>query len=805
MTADQTQVTGAAADGLDQHYRLLVENASDIVYEVGADGFVLWASPSVSRVMGWEPEDIIGRRPWDLVHPDDVPVAVASMSRVNATSADTRLEIRLRDRTGRYHWMSAAGHPVLRDGVVTSHVVGLRDVTDEHDARALMEAVFNSALEPHVLLRSVRDVGGTIVDFEYADANDIACAHMRMGRETLVGVRIRSIYPEPAATETIEMYAGVLESGALVLDDWAYPHQQPGKERSYDIRGVAVDSDVVSFAWRDVTDRHAAARSLMASEEQFRLVAENAYDVIMRSDLDGAITWVSPSVRTVLGWEPAEWVGRRARDLIHPEDVEAALGAIQAAVASGDESATIELRYRNRDGGWRWMRVVGKIIRAADGTIVSGIDSLRDIQSEIETRSRLAFERDHDLLTGLANRGRTLSMLEAALIEDGRGAFVLLCIEIDDLAAINEAFTHTAGDRVIVEVTDRLVSLVGSRERVTRSGDNEFCVLMPDTGTGSYLLDRLTRLQQALDGAVEIGPQVIDVTVSIGIALATDGDPVGLLRDATAAAHQARAKGGNRWEFLDPEVSHEVRQRLVVQTGLREALARGEVRAWFQPIVALADGSLRGYEALARWIKDDGTIVPPDAFIPVAEHTDLIVTLDHAMLRQALEAMAGLPADLHVAVNIAGATLTSPDLYDVTLMELARTRVSPQRLHLEVTETSLVHVTGDVLARMRSLAQLGVVWWVDDFGTGYSSIAHLRDMPVRGLKLDRSFTSGIDADPMRVRLAQGLVGLADGLGLGTVAEGVETEAEAAVLVAQGWQLGQGWLYGRPRPEATLSL
>jgi EAL domain-containing protein (putative c-di-GMP-specific phosphodiesterase class I) len=269
---------------------------------------------------------------------------------------------------------------------------------------------------------------------------------------------------------------------------------------------------------------------------------------------------------------------------------------------------------------------------------------------------------------------------------------------------------------------------------------------------------------------------------------------VGLLRDATAAAHQAQARAATGGSS-----STQCRTRCASSSCRpdREALARGEVerrssRSWRSPTAAC------GYE-LARWIKDDGTIDAAGRRSSMTEHTGLIVTLDHAMLRQALEAMAGLPADLHVAVNIAGATLTSPDLYDVTLMELARTRVSPQRLHLEVTETSLVHVTGDVLARMRSLAQLGVVWWVDDFGTGYSSIAHLRDMPVRGLKLDRSFTSGIDAD-MRSG-CPGTVGFADLLGLGTVR--VETEEAAVPWRRAGSSARAGCTAGCV--QATLSL
>jgi PAS domain S-box-containing protein len=401
------QVTGAAADSLDQHRFWAPPTSSTR----SAPTDVLWASPSVSRVMGWEPEDIIGRRPWDLVHPDDVPVAVASMSRANATSADTRLEIRLRDRTGRYHWMSAAGHPVLRDGVVTSHVVGLRDVTDEHDARALMEAVFNSALETRAAAFR-RDVGGTIVDFEYADANDIACAHMRMGAG---GNRrhIRSIRAAAAGRSDVRRRA---ESGRCARR-LGLPHQQPGKAQLRHPR-CRRRPDVVSFAWRDVTDRHAAARSLMAPEEQFRLV-ENAYDVIMRKRLDMPSHGV-PVGADGPGLGACRVGGQAGSDRIHPEDV-GARSERSRQRWPGDEA-----RHQRSATATRWWM-------ALDAG--QGRSSVRRTEPSSRDDSCATSSRDRDAVaSGLrarprpAHRLRTaapLSMLEAA-IEDGRGAFVLL-------------------------------------------------------------------------------------------------------------------------------------------------------------------------------------------------------------------------------------------------------------------------------------------------------------------------------------------------------------------------------------------
>lgn len=558
--------------------------------------------------------------------------------------------------------------------------------------------------------------------------------------------------------------------------------------------------------WRDIqaevearNARVAAEQEMAASEARYRLIAENALDVVVQADANGVISWVSPSVTEVLGWDPAELVGRRQKSLVHPDDWAEVMAVQQRLLADGTGAGYVEERYLARDGGWRWVGVHGRALRDEHGAIIGGIDAIRDIDAEVETRQQLAFEVNHDSLTRLWTRDWLLSQM-AQPVDGGAGGRSLVCVGVDRLNEINDAFTHTAGDRVLIAVADRIVGSVDGSALVARTADNELSLLLSDPIGRSELVDFIARLQVRAAGSVSMGTQDIPVTVSIGIATDVDSSPIELLRDASTAMHRAKDSGGDRWEFANPHLAEEARQRMLIQTGLRDALAAGQIQAWYQPVVTLPDGRLRGYEALARWIREDGTVVPPDEFIPVAEQTGLIVDLDRSILRQSLKAMTWLPSDLHVAVNLSSAALVLPDLVERVTQELAAAHIPPGRLHLEVTETSLVHVTPSVQTGMRELANLGVHWWVDDFGTGYSSIAHLRDLPVQGLKLDRSFTHEITgADPTSLRLAQGLAGLAQGLGLDTIAEGVETQPEADVLAAQGWELAQGWLFGRPQP------
>jgi EAL domain-containing protein (putative c-di-GMP-specific phosphodiesterase class I) len=291
--------------------------------------------------------------------------------------------------------------------------------------------------------------------------------------------------------------------------------------------------------------------------------------------------------------------------------------------------------------------------------------------------------------------------------------------------------------------------------------------------------------------------------VSVGIATSgTTGsrDAEHLISTAGTAMREAKQQGPDRTAFVDAALEGAAARRLAVEGLLRLAIPRGELRPWFQPVVAIGSGQVIGYEALVRWFRPDGTIVQPNDFLPVAERSALIVDLDRSILRQSVAALRTLPRGQHVAVNASAASLGDPTYPALVEELLAESGVAPGRLVLEITETALLQGLRDVRTTVERLAAVGIRWYVDDFGTGYSSIAHLRDLPVAGLKLDRSFTVGIgEGDATCIRLAQALAGLADGLGLDTVAEGIETEEEEAYLSAQGWRHGQGWLYGKAAP------
>jgi EAL domain-containing protein (putative c-di-GMP-specific phosphodiesterase class I) len=239
---------------------------------------------------------------------------------------------------------------------------------------------------------------------------------------------------------------------------------------------------------------------------------------------------------------------------------------------------------------------------------------------------------------------------------------------------------------------------------------------------------------------------------------------------------------------------------------LPQILGAGELDVHGMPVVSLIDGTILGVEVLARWRTPDGRLLLPAEFLPRVDEAGLWVDLDDAVLAKSFEAAATLPRGMRIGVNLSAASLSRPDLAESLLAELETAGVDPGRLHLELTETSVLRVNDSVTSAMEQLAHAGVRWWVDDFGTGYSSISHLRDLPITGMKLDRSFTAGItDRSTRNARLALGLAGLAAGLGLDTVAEGVETRQQAQLLAEQGWQMGQGHFFGAAVEITTINM
>lgn len=583
---------------------------------------------------------------------------------------------------------------------------------------------------------------------------------------------------------------GIHDSALLKLDHWY---------RMAPLMSVSL------LAYWLATQRQRDRVLRQSADQRYRLLAENSADVVFQGNREMRFEWVSPSVHSLLGFKAVWMVGRRFNEFILPDDrwrMEAIILQVRQGVP-----ACFEARFLKARGGSRWLSVTTRPLFDADGVVSGWVGRWHDIQPEIDGRLRLVRAEHRDPLTGLATRASTLAALQKALDQHGESLVILavLNIGLDGLTRVNDALTHAAGDQLITTIAARITRAVGSSGRVGRSTGDEFIVVLPGLSSGVDASLAADRIRLACQGAVVLDDTRIDPTVSIGIATGRQGDDShDLLRDASLAMRLAKADGRDRHAFVDAELAGAARRELTLQDEIRVGLAEQEFVAWFMPIVSLETDAVVGYEALVRWLRADGKTIDPGIFLPIADRSHQITLIDASVLAQAIAALARLHESISIAVNVSARSLLRNDYATAVAETLAAADVTPSRLHLEITETAVLRITEPIQMSILQLAALGVRWYVDDFGTGYSSISHLRDLPIAGLKLDRSITTGLAAGHFKsVRLAKALLGVAEGLEIDSVAEGVETPIEAALLNAQGWKHGQGLLFGAAMPLALI--
>jgi diguanylate cyclase (GGDEF)-like protein len=427
-----------------------------------------------------------------------------------------------------------------------------------------------------------------------------------------------------------------------------------------------------------------------------------------------------------------------------------------------------------------------------------------------ELMGQLRHEALHDALTGLPNREHLRRHLASALddVAEGRadGAAVMI-LDLDDFKEVNETLGHQEGDRLLTEVGTRLSSAVGQAGTVVRLGGDEFAVLLPDTADESRVLRIGRRILQALEQPIALDGLEIEVTGSLGVALAPAhaDDPAALLKRADIAMYDAKTSTRGL-RLYEPELDTDHPRRITLVSELRSALQAGEIEVHVQPLLRISTGTVTGTEALARWSHPELGSVAPDYFIPIAERSGLIGLLTSRMLDRSLAACAEWRAagnDLGVAVNLSARSLQDADLVEEVARLLRRHDVPADRLTLEVTESSVMADPPRAVALLHQLRDLGVRLSVDDFGTGYSSLSYLKRLPVHEVKIDRSFVAGLTEQGEDMVIVRAIIDLGHHLGLEVVAEGVEDQATWDLLAAMGCDLVQGWHLARPMPTAEL--
>ncbi len=543
--------------------------------------------------------------------------------------------------------------------------------------------------------------------------------------------------------------------------------------------------------------------------EAQRIAGIGSWDLDLRTE---TVIW-SDELYRIFGVDPASFepTFETILSLVHPED--------QAMMASGlDQSLArrepfrFDYRVPLPDGGEHWVRARGRLILDEAGELVGMQGTCQDITDRKQAEAALTHNALHDPLTGLPNRALLLDRVEVSLARSARvdKSVAVLFLDLDRFKLINDSRGHTAGDVVLQAVAERLRAAVRPSDTVGRLGGDEFVVVCEDAVTVWEATILGERLIQIVQEPFEVEGGEIFVTVSVGIAIAeATASADELLRDADVAMYQAKQRGGARCEFFDEAMRTEAARRLETATALHRALERNEFETFYQPIIDLNSGGIVGVEALVRWNHPERGLVPPAAFIPLAEEQGLIVPIGATVLDEACRQWVRWRSEfpgrdpLVLNVNISVRQLHSPEFMESIRAVLQAYGVDPSVLCLELTESVLIN---DIEAQRHTLAalrSLGVGLAIDDFGTGYSSLTYLKRFPVNGIKVDQSFVAGLGRDAFDSAIIESVIELAHAVGLHVTAEGVETAEQLCRLQALGCDFAQGFYFARPQPADEL--
>lgn len=565
-------------------------------------------------------------------------------------------------------------------------------------------------------------------------------------------------------------------------------------------------------------------RQLSQREQLFRLISENAADMIALVDVNGRRLYNSPSYRKVLGYSSKELLTTSSSQQIHPDDLPKVRAAAEEARRTG-VGQRLEYRVRHKDGHWLVLESTASAIRNEKGEVEKLVIVNRDITERKRAEERLEHTALHDGLTDLPNRTLFLERLQRSFDRARKNPnyrFAVLFVDIDGFKVFNDTMGHGVGDGLIIEISRRLGNCLRFEDTLSRPaakpgggfhqgdevlarlGGDEFTILVGSIQDPSDAMRVANRIQDAL-GPFTVEGREVFISASIGIALSTTPRATAeeLLRDADIAMYRAKTLGKSRCEFFDQEMHTKAVTRLDLETDLRRAVDEQEFRLHYQPIVQLETGRIAGFEALVRWQRTPQCLVFPDSFIGIAEATGLIVPLGKWILREACREaqlwQARYPQDpaLSVTVNVSPRQFADPQLVSDINEALDETGIDPSRLHLELTESAAMADPARTNQILSQLKNLGIEISLDDFGTGYSSLGRLRRFPVDVLKIDRSFVTHMDSDAEARQITRLIIEFAHTVNLQVIAEGIENTAHIDHLRSLGCEFGQGYFFSKP--------
>jgi diguanylate cyclase (GGDEF)-like protein/PAS domain S-box-containing protein len=546
-------------------------------------------------------------------------------------------------------------------------------------------------------------------------------------------------------------------------------------------------------------------------EQQHAAVALNTIgEAVLAIDAAGNVTYLNAIAEQITGWALHDAVGQplsRVWRIIDATTREPLADPVDHAIARERAGIRAQNWLARQDGTETAVESCHSVIHDRAGRVIGAVIVFKDVSDARATSLQALYLAQHDSLTDLPNRVLLNDRLLQAIAQARRHGFTLavLSLDVDRFKNVNDSLGHAIGDTLLQSVAQRLAASIRGSDTVSRHGADEFVLLLPEIADANDAAVSAQRIITELAAPHDIGRHQLHVTSTIGISIypADGSDPETLIRCADTALHQAKASGGNTYQFFEPRMNERAVERQAIEAGLHRALGGDEFLLHFQPKIALETGAMTGAEALIRWVHPERGLMYPNEFIPIAEDSGLIVPIGQWVLREACrQARAWIDGDrlpVRVAVNISAVEFRHPLFLDNVRRILFDTGLDPSHLELEVTESSLIQNPQSTSLVLQGLKDLGVQVAIDDFGTGYSSLSYLRRFPIDVLKIDQSFVREITGDAVAGSLVCAVINMGNSLGHRVVAEGVETEEQFAFLRGRQCGEGQGYYFSRPLP------
>jgi diguanylate cyclase (GGDEF)-like protein/PAS domain S-box-containing protein len=815
-------------EDLGESYRTLttlMANLPGMVYRSrnDKDWTMEFVSEGCRNLTAYSPEDFVSHRHISyaqLIHPEDRESVWEAVQAALRTRQSFHLAYRITTAKGEQKWVldqgcgvfAPTGDLLALEGFIIDISERIRAEQAVRENNTLLENVFST---PYVMIAYLD------TQFNFIRVNQAYAADEKREPDFFAGKNHFDLYPS-AENEAIFRWA--VETGEAFVTH-ASPYEFPGRgitwwdwsltpiKEAGAVIGLVMLLVNVTDRFRQVTEQKQAEAALRESEAKFRTLFESANDAILLMQDD---CFVDCNQRTlemfgcqrheIVGHSPIEYSPELQPDgrLSH----EKALEKIRAAFDGDPQS--FEWQHIRRDGTAFAAEVSLNAIELRGEHYLQAI--VRDVTERMQAQQRLQHQAHHDALTGLPNRALFIERLNHALTRARRNKrpLAVLFLDLDRFKNINDTLGHDTGDSALYVTSERLRSCVRDGDTVARLGGDEFTVLLEDIAEPDDVADIAQKILDSLSCPFEVEGREFVMTTSIGISLCpSDGeDSLKLLRNADTAMYRAKDQGRNKYQFYSSEMSAKALEKFMLEASLRHALERKEFQLYYQPQVSLTTGRITGVEALLRWQHPDLGLVSPVQFIPVAEETGLMRSIDEWVLQAACAqaqrwVASGLPA-LSMTVNLSGATFSEPSLAEIISRTLRQTGLAPEILELEITESVIMRNAPATVEMLESLNRMGIRLAVDDFGTGYSSLSYLKRFPIDTLKIDQSFVRDITTDADDASIVTAIIAMGHSLQLKVIAEGVETPGQLAFLRSHGCDIIQGYFFSRAQSEAEIT-